>query len=173
MANSLPRDAGEAAIAWISKVLGDMGIIQGDMSADFASSNAVKDSLIAYIDKSKRSNVHVIHFATQAWSNVLKQSDLIRNLKKQNGGLSAKLIETQGTLIKVQGQLVDCKDEQFHGISTAVQLSVRDSMKKEMTSYSTILHISRLIVILSERLAFRLLSKWLRLLRKRKHEQRM
>ena len=140
MTNPLPLDAGEGAIAWISKVLGDMGILQGDKSLDFASSNSVKDSLlIAYIDKSKRSNVHVIHFATQAWSNVLKQSDLIRNLKKQNGELSAKLIETQGTLIKVQGQLVDCKDEQFHGISTAVQLSVRDSMKKEMTSYSTIL----------------------------------
>ena len=137
MADLPPRDAGEAAIAWISKVLGDVGILQGDKSPDFASSNSVKESLIAYINKS--STVHVIHFASQAWGNVVKQSDLIRNLKKKNEELSAKLIETQETLIKVQGQLVECKDEQFHGISTAVQLSVKDSMQKEITSYSKIL----------------------------------
>ena len=82
----------------------------------------------------------MIHSATQAWGNVLQQRDLIRNLKKNNEKLSANLIETQETLIKVKlSQLVECKDEQFHGISTAVQLSVKDSMQKEITSYSKIL----------------------------------
>ena len=91
----------------------------------------------AYLDRSKRSDGIVL--ASQAWSHVANQSDLIRNLKEQNAELSAKLIGTQEALIKVQGQIVECKDEQFRGISTAVQLSVKDSMKKEISSYSSVL----------------------------------
>ena len=137
MADILPRDAGEAAIAWISKVLGDVWILQGDTSPDFASSDSVKKSFTAYLDRSKRSDGIVL--ASQAWSHVANQSDLIRHLKEQNAELSAKLIGTQEALIKVQGQIVECKDEQFRGISTAVQLSVKDSMKKEISSYSSVL----------------------------------
>lgn len=55
MATLLPRDAGEAALAWISEVIDDVGILHGNLSPDFASSGTAKKSTWA-VGRSKRSD---------------------------------------------------------------------------------------------------------------------
>ena len=82
----------------------------------------IKDKLQGYLNR-------------EAWDHIVKQNELIRELKCSRDELLEKTIELQDQVIKTQAELVDCKDNSMKNIRQVVTESVSDSVK-EIKSYS-------------------------------------
>ena len=58
------------------------------------------------------------------------------------GGVKSQMIESQQTIIKLQSELLACKDEQLDSLKVTVKSSVEESVKSEFRSYSAVLQDS-------------------------------
>ena len=66
-----------------------------------------------------------------------KQSVLIRGMLSTASELKDEVIESQRSVVKLQEQLLESKDEQLQALQTAVTSSVHESVKAEFKSYSS------------------------------------
>ena len=52
--------------------------------------------------------------------------------------LQRKLLESQETVVQLQKQLLECKDEQLRAVTSSVTSSVQETVKEEFKSYSSV-----------------------------------
>ena len=59
--------------------------------------------------------------------------------KMASNSVKHQMFETQETIIKLQSELLACKNEQLESLQTSVKSSVGESVKAEFQSYSSVL----------------------------------
>ena len=64
------------------------------------------------------------------------QNKLFKGFIRSTGELQGRLITTQGSVIKLQEELLDSKERQLKSLQSTVKLSVEDTVKQQFKSYS-------------------------------------
>ena len=65
-----------------------------------------------------------------------KQNDLIRDLRDDAAATKKKVIDAQATVILLQSELLESKNQQLQTLQTTVKSSVAETVKAEFVSYS-------------------------------------
>ena len=77
-------------------------------------------------------------FAKEAWDQLLVMYSVMEKQQQQLDSLSARLIESQDSVVNLQRQIISDKDDQLRSISNTVESSVKQSFQTEMKTYSDI-----------------------------------
>ena len=66
-------------------------------------------------------------------------SEITTDFEMATKSVKQQMFESQQTIIKLQSELIDCKNEQLESVKAAVTTSVGESVKAEFKSYSSAL----------------------------------
>ena len=69
-----------------------------------------------------------------------RQRTMMENMKHVIGTMKTEALADKATVIKLQGELLERKEEQLASLQTAVRNSVQDSVKTEIQTYSAALN---------------------------------
>ena len=79
------------------------------------------------------------HWLEGARDIMCRQQQMLENFKDLVSTMKTEAIGDKSNVIKLQGKLLECKEEQLASLQTAVRATVQDSVKTEMKSYGDVL----------------------------------
>ena len=66
----------------------------------------------------------------------------VTDFSNSTGSIKSDLCEAQRTIIKLQGELLACRNEEVQQLKSAVEETVKTSVKQEMRTYSSVVEAS-------------------------------
>ena len=122
-------DLWEVTNAWLEKKLYELDVDSVDQLSPAKCMGPLKNDIATWL--------------ADAMTFLSKQSDMIRDLQKENGVLKYEVISSQQRVIQIQSELLTSKTEQLESLQTTVKTSVEDSVKTELVSYSAAVQTSQ------------------------------
>ncbi len=90
----------------------------------------------AMFNKSSVKKEQLVKWLASIAGILISQKELVKGLRDDVSMLKTELIESQNTVIKIQGELLDCKNDQLSSVQATVQSTVQDTVQAGMKSYS-------------------------------------
>lgn len=66
---------------------------------------------------------------------VIRQRDVLADMQSVVDGYKSEIIQSRGTVIKVQEELLQCKSDELESLRSAVQTTVKSTVETEIKSY--------------------------------------
>lgn len=117
-------DLRDVSASWLENILGYL-----DCSADQLSPARCK----------KPNKDDIATWLCDSLTYVSKQNTMLKNFRSENEALKTQLISSQQQVVKLQDELLQIKTDQLQCVQSAVRTSVKDSVKAEFGTYSSIL----------------------------------